>query len=177
VAILHRAIEKSIWQEQDYVLAEHNRCDTSACQPLLERPTFEQTFPDSILYVAAHSTPAAFFYKFKILDRRPVIARMCPLKQHTRKRVRIMDTLEARVELINGTFPLPPEVKTAMSDIREAVEQAARCIHAAAKRLPQKDPHLYGYDVGRLIAAMDALQHAKDIACVAVILPYAEKDA
>ena len=98
-----------------------------------------------------------------------------------RKRVRITDPVEARVELINGQFDLPPENVNAMKEVRAAISECAKRIKAAADQLPSAGtardgrPSL-GYDVGRMIAAMDTLQHAKDIACVSFILPYADKE-
>lgn len=86
-----------------------------------------------------------------------------------KKRVRITDPVEARVELINGMFPLPQASKEAMGDVRNAIEVAARAI----ARSVQANPH----DKGRLIHTLDLLQQAKDTACVALILPHAEKDA
>jgi hypothetical protein len=86
------------------------------------------------------------------------------------KRVRIADPVEARVELVNGMFDLPQEAKTAMGAVRLAAEQYARAIKAAADAAGKQN-----YDTGRLIAALDAVQASKDIACVAFILPHASK--
>jgi hypothetical protein len=98
-----------------------------------------------------------------------------------KKRIRVTDPVEARMLLINGDFHLPDENKAGMKEIGKALEDAAVRIHAVAKKLPcagvSKDGKpLPGYDTGRLIAALDTIQHAKDIACVSFILPYAEKD-
>ena len=84
--------------------------------------------------------------------------------------------LEARVELINGMFPLPKvDDKTPtldmMSKIRQHLSTAAKSIHADLLANPDVK-----YDMGRMIHAMDLLQQAKDTACVAVLLPYAIKE-
>lgn len=85
-----------------------------------------------------------------------------------RKRVKVTNPVEARVELVNGMFDLPPEAKQAMNDVRAAAEVYARALLAVSKTAP--------HDVGRLIAALDAVQHSKDMACVAYILPHATKE-
>lgn len=74
------------------------------------------------------------------------------------------DPVSARVALINGNFDLPEESVQAMKNIRKAVSDAAEIIERESKRVK--------HDVGRLIAAVDTLQQAKDVACVSVILPH-----
>lgn len=85
--------------------------------------------------------------------------------------------LEARVELIDGMFPLPkdaegkPPTLDMMSKIRGHISVAAKAIYADLQANPDVK-----YDMGRMIHAMDLLQQAKDTACVAVLLPHAVKE-
>lgn len=96
-----------------------------------------------------------------------------------RRKRRIVDPIEARVQLIDGDFAIPPANKAAVAEIRAACKAAAKRICAATRDLPSAGTsadgkRLPGYDTGRLIAALDTLQQAKNIACVSVFLPYAE---
>ncbi len=84
------------------------------------------------------------------------------------KRVPIVDPIEARVAMTNGWFELSDETKKDMSTIREASEQYAKTLEAVFKRAK--------HDKGRAIASIDAIQLAKNIACDALILPFASKD-
>jgi len=83
----------------------------------------------------------------------------------TNKR-KVTDAVEARVEMINGMFDLPDATREAMKHVRAATETAARAVRAAVEAAP-------AHDKGRLIAALDALQAAKNVACDALILPHA----
>jgi len=77
-----------------------------------------------------------------------------------------MQTHEARAALVNGNFDLPAAVfKEAMPEVRAIVARAAADMLVALKK--------HKTDQGRVTAALDTLQHAKDIACVALILPWA----
>ena len=71
------------------------------------------------------------------------------------------EAVKLRAELINGTFDLESEHKEFTYTVRKEIYAAAEKIRLAA---PDE------CDIGRLIAGMDALQHAKDILCTAVIL-------
>ena len=88
----------------------------------------------------------------------------------TKKRVKVDNPIEARVELVNGMFDLPPESKQAMNVVRQAAETYARALKAATEIPGVK------YDTGRVIAALDGIQASKDVACVAFILPHASKE-
>lgn len=77
-----------------------------------------------------------------------------------------MDPVQRRVEMINGRFDLPAETVKAMEQIRVATEVCARAIQSATADVQ--------VDTGRLIATMDMLQQAKNVACDAVILPHAK---
>jgi len=102
------------------------------------------------------------------------------------KRIKITDPIEARVEMINGTYALTPkevdaEGKTAkvgtldaMGQIRNVISNAARNVQMIIEDA-EKDGHPKA-DIGRVIAGMDALQAAKNIFCDALILPHAHKD-
>ena len=81
----------------------------------------------------------------------------------------VTDPVEARVELINGNFDLPKESVDAMRTVRSVISEAAKKLRVAVEAAPK-------HDKGRLIAALDSLQHAKDTACVSLILPFASKD-
>ncbi len=83
------------------------------------------------------------------------------------KRVPVTDALEARVLMINGWFELPDETKKDMSDVRAAAETFAKSLDVIFKRAK--------HDKGRAIASIDAIQHAKNIACDALILVHASK--
>lgn len=72
----------------------------------------------------------------------------------------------ARVKMVNGHFDLPAQTLTSMGEIRGVVAEAAEKM-AASVECNDK------YDVGRLIAALDHLQQAKNIACDSLILPHA----
>lgn len=80
---------------------------------------------------------------------------------------KITDPVTKRVEMINGRFDLPQETIQAMNDIRQAVDQCARSIQTATSKVET--------DTGRLIATMDLLQQAKNVACDSIILPHATK--
>lgn len=87
--------------------------------------------------------------------------------------------IDARLALINGTFPLPAETTQVMGEIRAAISDAAASIDVSirGKKRSADEPiestaRIVKYDVGRLIAALDLLQQAKDVACAAVILPH-----
>lgn len=72
----------------------------------------------------------------------------------------------ARVKMVNGQFDLPAQTLKSMGEIREAVAETAEKIAASVERNEK-------HDIGRLIAALDHLQQAKNIACDSLILPHA----
>lgn len=87
--------------------------------------------------------------------------------------------IDARLALINGNFPLPAETVQAMREIRVAISDAAASIDVSirgkkrsADEAVETPARIVKYDVGRLIAALDLLQQAKDVACAALILPH-----
>ena len=87
----------------------------------------------------------------------------------TEKRKRkITDPIEARVELINGKFTIPETTTNAMNEVRTILSEAAKRL----KTCVEKNPH----DKGRLIHTFDLLQNAKDTCCVSLLLPFAEAD-
>jgi len=111
------------------------------------------------------------------------------------KRIKITDPLEARVEMLDGSFELTPNevepdpkfpddrkkdkiVKSGtlhkMTRIRGVLSDAGRKIQAILQE-PGAGVNL-GYDTGRAIAGTDTMQIAKNIFCDALILPHAHKD-
>lgn len=79
----------------------------------------------------------------------------------------ITDPVAKRVAMINGRFDLPPATLEAMATMRAAFDACARAVEQTATGVER--------DTGRLIATMDLLQQAKNVACDAVILPHARK--
>jgi hypothetical protein len=76
--------------------------------------------------------------------------------------------VHARVSMINGRFDLPERTPPALNLVREAVADAAEKVTSAVEGAET-------HDTGRLIAALDLLQQAKNVACDALILPHAPK--
>lgn len=72
-----------------------------------------------------------------------------------------MPHLRVRADMIDGRFELSDESVKFMAQAREVLGQAGEDLLAAAPA------HT---DVGRLTAALDALQHAKNLFCDAVII-------
>ena len=83
------------------------------------------------------------------------------------KRTRADDTIDARVAVIDGQFDLPEGTRERFTVIRGAIKTAAETVANVIRETGEGN-----YDVGRLIAALDALQNAKDMACVSLILPH-----
>jgi len=77
--------------------------------------------------------------------------------------IQIPLAIEARAALINGQFTLSDDQLAFMKLVRERMGQCAADIVNA---LPAGQ-----YDVGRVIAGLDAMQQAKDVLCAAAILP------
>jgi len=71
------------------------------------------------------------------------------------------DAIRLRADMINGHFDLSEETVTYMNTVR------AEC-SALVTRLIEARPATY--DVGRFIACIDTIQHAKNLACDAAIL-------
>ena len=78
-----------------------------------------------------------------------------------------LTAVDERVLLIDGKFTHPNASR--LDKIREAVARCARQLQS----IVQEDPK---HNVGRLIHTIDLLQSAKDTACVALLLPYANTD-
>jgi hypothetical protein len=77
-------------------------------------------------------------------------------------------TIEARVDMINGYFPLPGGTVEAMKTVRAAADVFARALLQVSKEVSV-------VDTGRMIAAIDLIQQTKNVACDSLILPYAVK--
>jgi hypothetical protein len=89
------------------------------------------------------------------------------MSEELRKKVPITDPIEKRVAMINGYFDLPQEQIDGMKEIRSAVAECGAKLEQVFKKTK--------IDTGRAIASIDELQKAKNIACDALILPFAEK--
>jgi hypothetical protein len=83
------------------------------------------------------------------------------------KRLRVADPVWARIALLGNSHEMPLGAPAAMARVRAAILTAAREIASAVENAP-------AHDKGRLIAAMDALMLAKNIANDSIILPHAE---
>lgn len=90
-------------------------------------------------------------------------------QQQPQKRSRADETIDARVGLIDGNFDLPTDTSRRFGVIRKVLQGAAQTIASVVREAGEDN-----YDVGRLIAALDLLQQAKDTACVSLILPHAK---
>ena len=88
-------------------------------------------------------------------------------EQQQKKRSRADVTIDARVAVIDGMFDLPNGTKDRFTAIRGAIQRAAAEVAEAVRGAGEG-----GYDVGRLVAALDLMQQAKDTACVSLILPH-----
>lgn len=77
------------------------------------------------------------------------------------------DEIAARVNLVNGNFSLPEETIAAMRKIRELIATCSQELAACTSSVP--------YNEARLLAALDALQAVKNVACDAIILPHHDK--
>ena len=66
-----------------------------------------------------------------------------------------------RTDVIKGTLELDDETKEFMNYVRDVLHDAATLIK---NRAPAK------CDIGRIIAGMDALQHAKNVFCEAALI-------
>jgi hypothetical protein len=75
--------------------------------------------------------------------------------------------VDARLALINGCFNTPDDVTPAIREIlAKAADDVAGIVRNASK-----------YDTGRLIAFVDAVQLAKDIACCSLLLPHYQAES
>ena len=72
--------------------------------------------------------------------------------------------IAARVAAIDGTFTLTAEQQAFMALVCQAMSEAANKIVAGLPPTGQ-------FDVGRVIAGIDAMQHSKDVLCMAAVLP------
>ncbi len=95
---------------------------------------------------------------------------------------------EARVDMINGNFPLPEATVLMMRSVRSAIANCAHLIEEVQKFpeflyslffLKKQEMNRHGaehdlkVDGGRVTAGFDLLQQAKNVFCDAVILPHA----
>ena len=71
----------------------------------------------------------------------------------------------ARTAMIDGYFNLPEPTIDAMKEIRAAF---AEC----AKKVQHVTLGAGAFDIGRLIACIDLIQQAKNVACDSLILPH-----
>jgi len=72
-----------------------------------------------------------------------------------------IDAVQIRAEMVDGQFEISEQATKFMAQVREVLGQAATDLsHAAPAHT----------DVGRFIAALDALQHTKNLFCDAVII-------
>lgn len=88
------------------------------------------------------------------------------------------DAVRARLELVNGTFALSDATKAGMTTACTVLSSAAEAIVVdlvARGLLNPASPVQTQVDVGRLIAALDTLQAAKNLFCDALTLPHAPK--
>ncbi len=72
-----------------------------------------------------------------------------------------VDVIKLRVDFLNGTFDLEDDTKAFMNTARSEMETAARKIYEGRPK---------NFDYGRFIAAVDAMQHAKNLFCDSAIL-------
>jgi hypothetical protein len=79
------------------------------------------------------------------------------------------DPLDVRTSFIDLRLDTPAETRDRLNRIRDVISRAAREVTTIIKESGK-------YDMGRAIAAVDSLQHAKDLACASVLLPFAEDD-
>lgn len=77
------------------------------------------------------------------------------------------ETIQIRVDMLNGSFDLDPETLAFMKLSRETIAAAADTLNKAR---PQNA------NVGRFIAAIDHLQQTKNLFCDAVILGNEEEN-
>lgn len=82
------------------------------------------------------------------------------------KKRRMVDPVEARLSLIEGTIVFSAELGPQFENIRVAITKAAEEVKKAVESAPV-------HDKGRLIAALDALQTAKNNARDSLLLPHA----
>jgi hypothetical protein len=75
------------------------------------------------------------------------------------------DPIATRVKVIATRLDLPDETREAMQEIRVAAEVFAQTLETVFKK--------HKRDTGRAIAAIDTIQHAKNLACDALLLPHA----
>ena len=78
---------------------------------------------------------------------------------------------EARVDMINGNFPLPEATVLMMRSIRSTIANCAKLIEEEMNRHGAE--HDLKVDGGRVTAGFDLLQQARNVFCDAVILPHA----
>ncbi len=72
-----------------------------------------------------------------------------------------VDVVKLRIDFLNGTFDLEDDTKAFMNMARSEMETAAR-------KIDQGRPKEFDY--GRWVAAVDAMQHAKNLFCDSAII-------
>ena len=87
----------------------------------------------------------------------------------TNTHVPITDPVAKRVAMINGYFDLPDDTIQSMKRVREASVEYAKELQCIFKYAG------VNVDTGRAIAAIDHVQQTKNIACDALILPFASE--
>lgn len=73
----------------------------------------------------------------------------------------VPDVLKLRSDMLNGRFDLPQETINFMDTVRKEIADSTERILQAAPS---------NYDMGRMIAFVDGMQHAKNLACDSAIL-------
>jgi hypothetical protein len=81
------------------------------------------------------------------------------------KRANEVDPIAVRVAVIATRLELPEDTRAAMQEVREAAAVFAASLESVFKKNKR--------DTGRAIASIDAVQLAKNIACDALLLPFA----
>lgn len=76
------------------------------------------------------------------------------------------DPVEVRIAAMNTKMDLELNVTTSLAIIRNLIQECAAQVAETVRNEANG-----GYDMGRLIHAMDLLQQAKDTASMALILP------
>ena len=88
---------------------------------------------------------------------------------NTNKRPRV-DPVDVRIAAIDTKLTLDVNQAVSISTIRDTIQKCARTVADIVK-----SEAIGGYDMGRLIHAMDLFQQAKDTAIMAIILPSVAK--
>jgi len=87
------------------------------------------------------------------------------MSTETKRKVR--DAEDDRLEVLRGVMPDKGTIK-AMRDLTEVLYEAGQKVKAIVRGSP-------GYNKGRMIAAIDAIQLARDTACNSLLLGQVEQ--